>query len=83
LTLPLAGGSIAPTAGIEIADAGDFLPAQAGATEDLAKVLYMCGRFDESRATLDEAVRLYELKGNVLAARRVRALAAQPASPPS
>ena len=58
---------------VAIASEGDFLPAHAGATEDLAKVLYMAGRRHEATAALAEAIRLYERKGNMLAAERARA----------
>ena len=57
-----------------LAAESDFLPARAGAMEDLSKVLYMAGRTDEARPVLAESVELFERKGNLLAAERARAL---------
>jgi DNA-binding SARP family transcriptional activator len=57
-----------------LAEQGDFLPAHAGAQEDFSKVLYMAGRTAEARLAMEEAIRLYDEKGNHLAADRARAL---------
>jgi class 3 adenylate cyclase/tetratricopeptide (TPR) repeat protein len=59
---------------VAIASEGDFLPAHAGALEDLSKVLHMAGRGDEARLALTDAIRLFEQKGNLLAADRARRL---------
>jgi ATP/maltotriose-dependent transcriptional regulator MalT len=45
---------------------------QADALAELAEVLRLASRGDEARATLDEAIALYEAKGNRVAARRAR-----------
>ena len=47
---------------------------QARAFTDLAEVLRLAGRPQESMAALDSALRLHEQKGNVSAAASVRAL---------
>ena len=41
----------------------------------LAEVLATAARPDEARAALEEALELYELKGNLVSAERARALA--------
>ena len=51
---------------------GDFLLAHADAVRDLGEVLELAGRRRESAEAVDEAVRLYELKGNLAAAAAVR-----------
>ncbi len=56
----------------------DYLDLRAQATADLAGVLRLAGRPEESAAALDEAIRLYEHKGNVVAAGRLRGLLAEP-----
>ena len=57
---------------VELAEESDFLPARAGAKEDLAKVLYMARRSEEARTALEEALERFEQKGNELAAERAR-----------
>jgi predicted ATPase/class 3 adenylate cyclase len=47
---------------------------RAGAALDLAEVLRLAGRQDEAPALIEEAIALYEQKGNVVAAERSRAL---------
>jgi tetratricopeptide (TPR) repeat protein len=61
---------------VELAETSDFLPARAGAMEDVAKVLYMAGRNDEARPALEAAIDRYEEKGNLLAVDRARRLLA-------
>ncbi len=56
-----------------LASRTDFLDARARAVADLGEVLRLAGRLEESAAAVQEAVRLYEQKGNVAA---VAALAA-------
>jgi tetratricopeptide (TPR) repeat protein len=51
----------------------DFLDLRAHAVGDLAEVLRLMGRSEESAAAVQEAIRLYEQKGNIAA---VAALAA-------
>ncbi len=55
----------------------DFLILRAQAVADLAEVLRLAGRQEESRASLEEAVRLFEQKGNVAGAARAWAAVAE------
>ena len=59
---------------IGFVESSDFLPAHSEALMDLAEVLRLLGRPREAGAALDEAVRLHELKGNVVSAARARRL---------
>jgi DNA-binding SARP family transcriptional activator/tetratricopeptide (TPR) repeat protein len=63
----LARGSLA------LAEDGDFLFSHAEALHGLAEVLRIAGRTTEAIASLEEAIRLYEQKGNVVAAANARA----------
>jgi class 3 adenylate cyclase/tetratricopeptide (TPR) repeat protein len=56
----------------------DLLDDHAQALADLAEVLRLGGRREESAKALDEAIRLYERKGNGVAAETLRALLAEP-----
>jgi class 3 adenylate cyclase/tetratricopeptide (TPR) repeat protein len=56
--------------------AADVLEWRAEALAGLAEVLEIADRRQESRAVLDEAIRLYEAKGNIVEARRLRGLLA-------
>ena len=62
----------------------DYLDVHARALEDLAEVLRLAGKPQESASRLEEAMRLFELKGNIVAVAgakaRLEALAA--AAPP-
>jgi DNA-binding SARP family transcriptional activator/tetratricopeptide (TPR) repeat protein len=51
---------------------GDFLPVHAQALMDLAEILRLAGQGDAALPILDDATRLWERKGNVLAAARTR-----------
>ncbi|HEX2240322.1 MAG TPA: adenylate/guanylate cyclase domain-containing protein [Actinomycetota bacterium] len=51
----------------------DFLGMQADALMDLAEVLQLAGRADESRTAIEEAIALYRKKGNEVAADRAQA----------
>ena len=51
----------------------DWLNSRAEVHLDLAEVLQLAGRSGEALAAVDEALRLYEAKENVVAARRARA----------
>jgi len=62
---------------VAIASATDYLDARASAVGDLAEVLRLMGRLDESVAASHEAIRLYEAKGNVVAAGKLRAYLAE------
>ena len=57
----------------------DFVNHSADALVDLGIVLGSAGRADDAQAALAQALDLYELKGNAVAARRVRADLAMPA----
>jgi tetratricopeptide (TPR) repeat protein len=57
---------------VTLSEATDFLNTQAGALLDLAQVCRVACRSDESNAAVEKALALYELKGNRVAARRVR-----------
>jgi tetratricopeptide (TPR) repeat protein len=46
----------------------DFLDLRAHAVADLGEVLRLAGRWEESAAAVQEAIRLYEQKGNIAAA---------------
>jgi tetratricopeptide (TPR) repeat protein len=52
---------------IEYAETTDFLLGHGDALADLAEVLELAGRREEAARALDEAIELYELKGNRLA----------------
>ena len=58
---------------VELADRTDFLNQQAEARCDLSAILTQRGRDDDARESLGEAARLYELKGNAVAAAAVEA----------
>jgi class 3 adenylate cyclase/tetratricopeptide (TPR) repeat protein len=57
---------------VAIASATDVLDLQTVALADLGEVLRLVGRPRESQEALEEAVRLYEAKGNVVGAERLR-----------
>ncbi|MGH2992910.1 MAG: BTAD domain-containing putative transcriptional regulator [Solirubrobacterales bacterium] len=59
---------------VALAGQSDFLWLHADALMDLAEVLRLSGRSEEAAAATDEAVRLYERKGNVASARRAMEL---------
>jgi class 3 adenylate cyclase/tetratricopeptide (TPR) repeat protein len=60
---------------VELAGRGDFIDLHARTRVDLAEVLQLAGRTSEAAAELAKALRLYEEKGNVVAAARMRRLA--------
>ena len=65
---------------VELLEATDALDAQAKARLDLVDVYLCSGRTpDECRELVDEALRLYELKGNLVGADRARSLLSEPA----
>jgi DNA-binding SARP family transcriptional activator/class 3 adenylate cyclase len=57
---------------VDFASTSDFLPAHADALMDLAEVAGLAGDVPASAAAVEEAIRFYELKGNVFAAERAR-----------
>jgi tetratricopeptide (TPR) repeat protein len=57
---------------VALAERTDFLNHRAEAWIDLAEILTHAGRADEGRSALSEGLALYELKGNVVAARNAR-----------
>ncbi|MGB2952407.1 MAG: tetratricopeptide repeat protein, partial [Gaiellaceae bacterium] len=61
-----------------IAGRTDYLDLRAQTAADLAEVLRLADRPKESASALEEAIRLYEEKGNVAAAGRLRGLLAEP-----
>jgi tetratricopeptide (TPR) repeat protein len=56
----------------------DLLDDRARALADLAEVLRFGGRWEESTKALDEAIHLYERKGNAVAVDTLRALLVEP-----
>jgi tetratricopeptide (TPR) repeat protein len=52
----------------------DFLDAHGDALRDLAEVHRIAGRADDARSALEQALQLYEQKGNVVSAGKARAL---------
>jgi predicted ATPase len=64
---------------VALAERSDFINHRADALMDLGIVLRQVGRAEEAGAPLAEALRLFALKGNVVAAERARAEVAKPA----
>ncbi len=58
--------------GVTIAAESDFLSTHAEALMDLAEVLQLAGRREGAEARTQDALRLFELKGNVIGADRAR-----------
>ena len=56
----------------------DILDLRAEALADLGEVLRLTGRLEESQTAIEEAIGLYDEKGNVIAAGRLRVLLAEP-----
>jgi tetratricopeptide (TPR) repeat protein len=59
--------------GLELASQTDYLNDHAKALADLADVLELAGRREEAAAALEQALELYERKGNLVMAERTRA----------
>jgi tetratricopeptide (TPR) repeat protein len=57
---------------VALAEPTDALDIRADALVDLAEVLRLVGRKDEPKGVLEDALRLYERKGNVVSAARAR-----------
>jgi class 3 adenylate cyclase/tetratricopeptide (TPR) repeat protein len=62
--------------GKEMIEKTDYVMPQADALLDLAEVLRLAGRVEEAVGAAEEALALFEAKGNVVMAERTRALAA-------
>ena len=62
---------------IAFVEQSDFLPFHAEALLDLAEILLLAGRAEEKPPVLEKAVRLWEEKGNVVAAEKTRAALAE------
>jgi tetratricopeptide (TPR) repeat protein len=58
----------------------DFLDLRARAVADLAEVLRLAGRSEESATAFQEAIRLYEQKGNIAAAAALASTTSTPTS---
>ena len=58
---------------IELAEGSDFLPAYADALAAFGEVLTLAGRTEEAKRAVNDAIGLYERKGNRLAADAARA----------
>jgi class 3 adenylate cyclase/tetratricopeptide (TPR) repeat protein len=67
-----AGAEALARRAVERAERSDELNARASALVRLAEALELCGRDDEASAALRDALLLYERKGNVVQAERVR-----------
>jgi tetratricopeptide (TPR) repeat protein len=63
---------------VALAAGTDHLDLRADAIADLAEVLRLAGRPEESAAGLEQAIGLYEQKGNVAAAKRLRGSLGEP-----
>ena len=57
---------------VTLAETTDFVNQRADALVDLGIVLGRLSRGEDAQATFGEAIRLYEQKGNIVAADRVR-----------
>jgi hypothetical protein len=58
---------------VAFAAQSDFLDSHGDALTDLAAVLVIAERPRDAASALEQAIRLYELKGNALSAKRTRA----------
>jgi tetratricopeptide (TPR) repeat protein len=59
---------------VELAAGTDFTDDHGRAREDLAEVLRLAGHDEDSKAELEQALELYEQKGNTVSSKRVRSL---------
>jgi hypothetical protein len=60
-----------------LAERTDFIDLHASALSDLAEVLRLANRPKEARAALEDAIRIYEEKGNVTVAQHARGALAE------
>ena len=61
------------TEAVSLAERTDYLPLQGDAYRDLAEVLELSGKKQEAKAALEQALALYERKGNLVMVERTRA----------
>ncbi len=59
---------------VELAAGTDFIDDHGRALEDLGEVLRLAGHDEDSKAALEQALELYEQKGNTVSSKRVRSL---------
>jgi tetratricopeptide (TPR) repeat protein len=59
---------------VQYAEASDFLHSHAMALTDLAEVLSLAGRPEESASAIEAAIRLHEAKGNIVGVAHTRKL---------
>ncbi|MDQ3857270.1 MAG: adenylate/guanylate cyclase domain-containing protein, partial [Actinomycetota bacterium] len=62
---------------VTLVTASDFLNVHADAVRDLGEALLLLGRVADARPVLEEAIRLYEAKGNAVSAAAARASLAE------
>jgi ATP/maltotriose-dependent transcriptional regulator MalT len=62
---------------VAFAEQSDFLNGHAEALMDLAEVLELAGKSDQTAGVIDQALELYERKGNIVMAERARARSAE------
>ena len=67
-------GETLARAAVAVLDETDMLSWQGDARQALAEVLELAGRREEAKAVSEEALDLYEQKGNVVSARKARSL---------
>jgi hypothetical protein len=60
---------------VELLAETDAPQLRADTLSELAAVLAICGRHDEARETISEAIAIYRLKGDIVSARRATAWA--------
>ncbi len=70
----LAGGELLAREAVAFAETTDFLDSHAGVLLDLGEILARSGRPDEASAASEQALRLYEQKGNSLGAAHARSV---------
>ena len=58
---------------VAIMATSDYLEAHASAVADLGEVLHIAGKLEESAVATEEAIRMYERKGNLVVAGERRA----------
>jgi class 3 adenylate cyclase/predicted ATPase len=68
---------------IALVEETDFVNIRADTRMDLADVLEVSGKKDEAASVVEEAIRLYERKGNVVSAGRARKLLSELSAPAS
>jgi DNA-binding SARP family transcriptional activator len=64
-------------AAVALAEHTEFLLVHANACRDLGEVFHLAGRLGDARLALEEALRLYQQKGDLVSAKRMRAALAE------